>query len=110
MYSWLVLESSLTYVEGKLMDGFTPVCTITADLSALSGHLAKLNGPRGDYWKLDYEVGILFGRMELEAMLIWKDLYVCFVQNVVLFLLKPSTSCQGKECRSKATVIPKQFA
>jgi hypothetical protein len=83
MYSWHVLESLLRYVQGKVMDGFTPVCTITADLSALSGHLKKLNGPRGDYWHLHYEVGILFGRTELEAMLIWKDSYVCLVQNVV---------------------------
>jgi hypothetical protein len=75
------------------MDGFTSVCTIRADLLTLSGHLKKRNGPRGDYWRLDYEIGILFGRTELEAMLIWKDSYVRFVHNVVLFLLKLSTSC-----------------
>jgi hypothetical protein len=85
-----ILDSSLRYVQGNLMDGFTPVCTIRADLSTLSGHLKKRNGPRGDYWCLDYEIGILFGRTELEVMLIWKDSHVCFVQNIVL---KLSTSC-----------------
>jgi hypothetical protein len=79
MYSWDILKSLLRYVQGQVMDGFAPVCTITADLSALSGHLKKVNGPRGDYWYLGYEIGILFGRTELEAMFIWKDLNVRFI-------------------------------
>jgi hypothetical protein len=70
------------------MDGFVPVCTIRADLSILSGHLEKRRGPRGDYWSLSFEIGILFGSTELAAMLIWKDLNVRFVQSFVAFLLK----------------------
>jgi hypothetical protein len=63
------------------MDGFVMVCTIMADLSQLSGHLTKLNGPRGVYWSLSFEVGILFGRTELAAILIWEDANVRFVQS-----------------------------
>jgi hypothetical protein len=70
------------------MDGFIPVCTIRADLSTLSGHLEKHRGPKGDYWGLSFEIGILFGSTELAAMLIWTDLNVRFVQSIVPFLLK----------------------
>jgi hypothetical protein len=70
-------------LQGNMVDGFALVCTIMADLSEISGYLEKHSGPRGDYWTVNFEVGILFGSTELAAILIWKDLNVRFVQSLV---------------------------
>jgi len=64
---------------------------IVADLSNMSEALQKRNGPNGEFWKVDFEVGILFGGNELEAKLFWKD-------------------WTGTECQSRAKIIPKQFS
>jgi hypothetical protein len=54
-------------------DGFIHACNVEADLSNLSGSLKKLSGSLGDYWKLEYDIGILFGSNEFKALLFWKD-------------------------------------
>jgi hypothetical protein len=55
-----------------IMPGFTEVCVIKADLSNMAGTLEECIGPRGIYWRANFEVGILFGGTELAAKLFWK--------------------------------------
>lgn len=76
--------------NGTLAEGFSLACTIEADISNMRGGLKQLNGPKGKYWALDFEVGILFGTTELAAVVIWKDSW-------------------GVEHRGPATVIPKRL-
>ena len=61
---FITLSGSLTY-------GIENVCTISADLSGLSGALEKRRGSDGTYWALKYKVGIQFGGTELQAYLEW---------------------------------------
>jgi hypothetical protein len=70
------LQSSITFTDlpqDDTVDGFAVACDIEGDLSNLAGALKQFNGPRGIYWRLDFEVGILFGTTELAAVLIWKE-------------------------------------
>lgn len=74
------IAHAFAYPSGKVMPGFTQICTISADLSALSGALQMQEGPTGPRWELQYEIGILFGNTELSAVVIWtnpKTPYVC---------------------------------
>ncbi|KAF8606719.1 hypothetical protein BDV93DRAFT_468293 [Ceratobasidium sp. AG-I] len=59
--------------DGILSD-FSVVCTITADLTNLSGVLKAEVGVRGrKYWCLQFDVCIRFGDTELLAYLEWKE-------------------------------------
>jgi hypothetical protein len=57
--------------QGTLRVGFTKVCEIVADLSNMVGALEEAKGPQGVYWKVKFEIGILFGSTELKAKLFW---------------------------------------
>ncbi|KAF8305224.1 uncharacterized protein EI90DRAFT_3001470 [Cantharellus anzutake] len=58
---------------GNLVSGIEDVCTISADLSGLSGALEERWGSEGRYWRLDYKIGIRFGGTELQAYLEWVE-------------------------------------
>ncbi|KAG8717707.1 hypothetical protein FRC08_006899 [Ceratobasidium sp. 394] len=60
--------------QGVLNDGFYKSCTITADLTNLSGALEPRVGMEGKrYWRLHFDVCIRFGGTELEAYLEWEE-------------------------------------
>jgi len=67
------------------IENYTRLCTIKVDLSHLP--LPPLSKPSGEgiYYRLDFEVILLFGLTELKAMVTWKE-------NVspVLVLLHPN--------------------
>jgi hypothetical protein len=54
---------------------FTTLCTITADLSEVSRTLRPLKSTldQSKYYKIEYDVIILFGHTELKAQISWKD-------------------------------------
>ena len=60
-------------LSGDLAHGFERVCTISADLSGLSGALEQCQGSNGLYWTLYYKIGIQFGGTELQAYLEWTE-------------------------------------
>ena len=60
-------------LSGNLAYGIENVCTISADLSGLSGALKQRRGSDGTYWTLTYKVGIQFGGTELQAYLEWRE-------------------------------------
>jgi hypothetical protein len=59
--------------RGNVMPGFTRVCTIRADLSNMNKGLQQYSGPRGAYYLVEFQLGILFGSTELAAKVFWED-------------------------------------
>ncbi|CAE6446619.1 Heat shock 70 kDa protein 12A OS=Homo sapiens GN=HSPA12A PE=1 SV=2 [Rhizoctonia solani AG-1 IB] len=60
--------------RGVLANGFQNSCTISANLTNLSGALEPRIGVQGNkYWRLYFEVCIRFGGTELEAYLEWEE-------------------------------------
>ncbi|KAG8792440.1 hypothetical protein FRC12_006087 [Ceratobasidium sp. 428] len=60
--------------KGTQQFGFQKSCTITANLTNLSGALQPAIGVRGKlYWILDFNICIRFGGTELEAYLEWDE-------------------------------------
>ncbi|CCA70871.1 hypothetical protein PIIN_04807 [Serendipita indica DSM 11827] len=60
----------------SLMPGFHYICTVQADLSHLVPHgLAVEKGPKGKYWKLDYQIAVTLpiGGAQLQARLQWYE-------------------------------------
>ena len=53
---------------------FTSMCNVIADTSAIAHSLHPLEGPGGeDYYRLDFNVVLLFGLTELKAQISWID-------------------------------------
>ncbi|KAG1846557.1 hypothetical protein DFJ58DRAFT_747163 [Suillus subalutaceus] len=76
-------DSELLCYQGALREpewldsdrsSFTTLCTITADLSEVSKTLRPLKSTldQSKYYKIEYDVVILFGHTELKAQICWK--------------------------------------
>jgi len=63
----------LITLSGNLAHDIEDVCTISADLSGLSGALQESWGSDEKYWRLNYKIGIQFGGTELQAYLEWTE-------------------------------------
>jgi len=62
------------------------VCTIDVNLAQLpTTKLSKPSG-HGHYYRIDYEIVLLFGLTELKAMVAWKE-NVCLLWRTLLCLL-----------------------
>ncbi|KDQ53847.1 hypothetical protein JAAARDRAFT_80474 [Jaapia argillacea MUCL 33604] len=60
--------------NGNLMKGFWTVATIQVDFSELEGKLEKVNRRNGiPFYKLEFEVEILFGSQSLQATVFWGE-------------------------------------
>ncbi|KDQ12450.1 hypothetical protein BOTBODRAFT_34427 [Botryobasidium botryosum FD-172 SS1] len=57
--------------KDNIVPGFRLICEIEADLSGLSGTLARNHGPKGAYWTIEYSIALKFGGTELRASLVW---------------------------------------
>lgn len=71
-------------ILGSMLPGFRRICQVVGDLSALSGSLVRDVGLEGEYWKLNYWIGIKFGGTELEAVLIWEEKVSLPKVNIVI--------------------------
>ena len=65
-----------------LQDNYTKLCTIEADLSrAPMLTIPKATG-KGSFYRVDYDIVLLFGMTELKAQLAWtknvSDLHILF--------------------------------
>jgi hypothetical protein len=59
---------------GNLVPKLRYVCDLRADLSQLRDSLVVQTGPDGTkFWKVEYQVVVLFGGTRLQAHLQWKD-------------------------------------
>ena len=82
--------SSLQFVKASLdvqliyiADNYYKLCTIEADLSRAPRLLIPKAKKRGGlYYRVDYDIVVLFGATELKAHLAWKE----FVSNVIIYL------------------------
>ncbi|QRV90341.1 heat shock protein 70 kDa 12A [Ceratobasidium sp. AG-Ba] len=59
--------------EGNIADGFSVICKINADLSGMRGSLKKQTGESGTYYKLQFDLCLEFGGVELKAYLEWSE-------------------------------------
>ena len=85
------------------IENYTNLCTIETDLSYLPLSPRLKSSGEGTYYGLEYDVILLFGLTELEAMIAWKE-------EVGPHLVLSHTSlftkcCQGVERRSAARII-----
>ena len=65
---WICDESNNMLPNTRL------VCTLRADLSGLRRFLKVRKTPGGqDFWKVDYEIKVLFGGTALKASVTWKE-------------------------------------
>ena len=55
-------------------DNYTKICTIEVDLSHITlTPRYKGKGERGQYFRLDYDLVLLFGLTELKAQVAWRE-------------------------------------
>jgi hypothetical protein len=89
------------YYLMRNIENYTKLCTIEMDLSHLP--LPPLSKPSGEgiYYRIDYEVILLFGLTELQAMVAWKE----NVSPILGYCIQFLPVCQGVERRSAAEII-----
>ena len=80
------------------------ICTISADLSRLSGALEQRSGADGIYWMLRFKVGIRFGGTELQAYLEWNEGVSDSVPEFNMSFMPHYI--QGVTRKSQAQIIP----
>ena len=56
-----------------LAENYTRLCTINVDLSQLPVSTRPKTKGRGAYYRLDYEIVLLFSLTELKAQVAWKE-------------------------------------
>ena len=65
-----------------MADNYTKLCTIEADLSRVPLLPQPKATGKGSFYKVDYEIILLFGMTELKAQIAWKekvsDLHIWF--------------------------------
>ena len=95
------LKTTKYYLIGCI-DNYTLLCTIEVDLSHLPlSRRSKCSG-EGTYYRLDYELVLLFGLTEFKAAVAWKEkaspILVLFHSIYLQF-------CQGVERQTPAKVL-----
>ena len=69
----------IIYLSGVIVDNFSTLCVVQADLSLLSGSAEPKQGKNGKrYWTIVFSVEIHFGLTEFKARMKWKD-KVCYL-------------------------------
>ena len=80
--SFLLLLSHKKYLNPLslvIVENFSTLCVVQADLSLLSGSAEPKQGKNGKkYWTIVFSVEIHFGLTEFKARMKWKD-KVCYL-------------------------------
>ncbi|QRV75597.1 heat shock protein 70 kDa 12A [Ceratobasidium sp. AG-Ba] len=63
----------ITDANGKMIDGFSVVCEIIADLSGMQASLKKNTGSSGTYYELEFDLCLELGGTEIKAYLEWNE-------------------------------------
>ena len=64
-----------------VLDDFSMLCTVRADLSPLTASARVMTGEGGKkFWTIVFTIEIHFGLTEFKARIKWND-YVCFLQS-----------------------------
>jgi len=64
---------------------FTTTCTVKADMKKAVEPLSPLFGPSGKYFRIDFDIEILFGLVEFEAYICWKENVCGYVLDIFRF-------------------------
>lgn len=56
-----------------MIDNYTKLCSIEADLSHLPLPARNKSSGIGTFYRLDYELVLLFGLTEMKAQVVYKD-------------------------------------
>jgi len=56
-----------------LSDNYTRLCTIRADLSRVPQLPRPKTTGKGNFYRVDYDIVLLFGMTELKAQIAWKE-------------------------------------
>jgi len=84
---------------------YSQLCTIEVDLSHLKPSPKAVNASSSTYYKVDYELIMLFGGTELKAQLAWKE-NVSFAFPFFLGMTKLINGFfKGVEKRSAAKIV-----
>lgn len=75
------LGAGLSCLSQPMIENYTKLCTITVDLSHLPLQARPKATGRGTFFRLDYEIVLLFGLTELKAQVTWKE-KVCVDSSV----------------------------
>ena len=83
---------NITYIIGSI-DNYMQLCTIEVDLSYLPLSPQSSYAWGGTYYRLDYDIILLFGLTELKAMVAWKE-NVCPLGFIpYIFIYKMLSGC-----------------
>ncbi|QRV75593.1 heat shock protein 70 kDa 12A [Ceratobasidium sp. AG-Ba] len=63
----------ITDSDDNIIDGFKVICEIFADLNGMAGSLRKQEGKQGTFYRLDFDLCLEFGGVELKAYLEWNE-------------------------------------
>ena len=63
-------------------DMFSTLCTVNADIAELVKTLRPQRGPRGLYYRLEFDIILSFGLTELKAQVAWME-SVC---DILMFI------------------------
>jgi len=80
------------------------LCTLEVDFSQLPISKERRASGKGMYYRVDYDVVMLFGLTELKCMIAWKE-NVCAFFVLLLPFLFTQYCWQGVERRSPAKII-----
>ncbi|KAG8703582.1 hypothetical protein FRC08_002750 [Ceratobasidium sp. 394] len=71
--NWLSPPEWVADSKGNVVDGFSVICSITADLNGMRGSLKKRKSKHGTYYELEFQLCLEFGGVELRAFLEWNE-------------------------------------
>ena len=72
-------------ISHLFVDNYTKLCTIKADLSHLPLTAQNKYSGVGTFYRVDYELALLFGLTEMKAQVIYKDKVRAYIKNTVKF-------------------------
>jgi len=85
-------------------ENYTTLCTLEVDISKLPMTLQRKISGEGTFYRIDYDIVLLFGLTELQAMVAWKE-NVGPVFALFASILFTECGWQGVERRSPAKII-----
>ena len=72
-FIYLVSLTKLILIFFFFADKYTELCTIEADLSRVPKHSRPKTSGKGNFYRVDYDIILLFGMTELNAQIAWKE-------------------------------------
>ena len=85
-----------SHAERFILEYFFPFCDIRVDLSKAAKDLVPSEAAGQVYYRLDYDVIVLFGLTEIQAQLCWKTKVRCEASHTIYVALTGSFAQDGE--------------